>query len=242
MIEFAPAMKTLIRCSLIIIMLGLFSSCAEQFREIRGSENRGNAFLGGGLTSSTATKRTDKAKSETVTPQQTIINMEQASTEIAVESTLNPNPIEPKIEKVETNPTHVIKGQKSSVVTKTNGSSANTLKKKKLSKPVKILKKAVLQWGNGYEINGWLVALGVLGILGSIFGILGALWGYLWTEELIWAGLGVLFLLSLISSIWIIADPTLEDANGLKIAAVVIAALPLLLILIYLMGIFFLDY
>jgi hypothetical protein len=47
------ALKTTIRYSLIIFTLGLFSSCAEQFREIRGSENRGNAFLGTGLAKST---------------------------------------------------------------------------------------------------------------------------------------------------------------------------------------------
>lgn len=142
-------MKTPLRYLLIIFSLGLFSSCAEQFREIRGSENTGNAFYGGGLTSTTATKRTDKAKGETVTPQQKVIHMENAVTEPVAENTPNTNLNEPKIEKVENNQAHVIKGQKSSVVTKTNGSSANTLKKKKLSKPVKILKKAVLQWGNG---------------------------------------------------------------------------------------------
>ena len=163
--EFAT-MKTPIRYTFIILTLGLFSSCAEQFQEIRGSENRGNAFLSAGLKTSTATKRTDKATGEKVTPQQTVIPVEHAASEIAVESTPNPNPIEPKIEKVETNQTCVITGQKGSVASKTNGSSANTLKKKKLSIPGKSLKKAVLQWGNGNDVNGYLIALGILGIIG----------------------------------------------------------------------------
>ena len=233
--EFAT-MKTPIRYTFIILILGLFSSCAEQFQEIRGSENRGNAFLSTGLTS--ATKRTQKAKCESISPQQSVIPLELAASEIAVESTPNPNPIEPKIEKVETNQTCVITGQKGSVVSKTNGSSANTLKKKKLSKPARILKKAVLQWGNGNDVNGYLIALGILGIIGSVIGILTALWGFLWSEELIFAGLGVLFLLSFISSIWLIASPNLEDANILKTIAIILAAVPVFLIFIWFLAIF----
>ena len=91
--ELAKAMKTPIRFLFIILTLGLFSSCAEQFREIRGSENQGNAFLGGGLTSSTATKRTDKATGERVTPQQTVIPVEQAASDIEAQSAPAPNPI-----------------------------------------------------------------------------------------------------------------------------------------------------
>ena len=108
------ALKTTIRYSLIIILLGLFSSCAEQFREIRGSENRGNAFLGTGLAKSTATKRTDKTNVERVTPQQTLIHMENAVTVPVAENIQEPepNPNESKIKKVETNQSRVIIGQK----------------------------------------------------------------------------------------------------------------------------------
>ena len=250
--EFAPAMKTPLRYALIILTLGLFSSCSEQFREIRGSENRGNAFLGTGLAKSTASKRTDKTKGERVMPQQTVIPVEQAATEIAAENSPNRNPIEPKIEKTETNPTSVITGQKGSVSEKNKGSSTRILKKTKLSNPVKILKKALSQRYNGKEVNGWLVALGILGLISSILGILIVLIAAIFESSSILMGiLGVdapllvdffLFLLGLISSIWIIASPTLEDANGLKIAAVVIAALPLLMILIYLMGLLLLNY
>ena len=115
-------MKTALRYSLIIFTLGLFSSCAEQFREIRGSENRGNAFFGTGIAKSTATKRTDKTKGERVMPQQTVIPVEQVATEIVAENSPNRNPIEPKIEKTETNPTSVITGQKGSVSEKNKGS------------------------------------------------------------------------------------------------------------------------
>jgi hypothetical protein len=245
-------MKTPIRYSLIILTLGLFSSCAEQFREIRGSENRGNAFLGGGLTSSTATKRTDKSKGETLPPHQTVINLEQAVTEPVAENTPNGSLNAPKIEKVANNPTSVIQGQKSSVSGKNKEIQFHSLKKTKLSNPIKTLKKSLLQRGNGKEVNGWLVALGILGLISSILGILIVLIAAIFESSSILMGiLGVdapllvdffLFLLGLISSIWIIASPTLEDANGLKIAAVVIAALPLLMILIYLMGLLLLNY
>ena len=245
--EFAAAMKTPLRYSFIIIMLGLFSSCAEQFREIRGSENRGNAFLGGGLTSSTATKRTDKAKSETVTPHQTVIHVKQAVTEPVAENTPNGSLNEPKIEKVANNPTSIIQGQKSSVISKTNGSSARTLEKKKPLKLGKILKKALSQRGNGKEVNGWLVALGIVGIIISILGLLTALLGAaLGNGSLIMEFLGfyfdpiiidiIVFLLGLISSIWLLTSPTLQDANAFKIAAIILAALPIFLILILFLG------
>ena len=246
------ALKTTIRYSLIIFTLGLFSSCAEQFREIRGSENRGNAFFGTGIAKSTATKRTDKTKGERVMPQQTVIPVEQVATEIVAENSPNRNPIEPKIEKTETNPSSVIQGQKSNVSGKDKKGQFHSLKKTKLSNPIKTLKKSLLQRGNGKEVNGWLVALGILGLISSILGILIVLIAAIFESSSILMGiLGVdapllvdffLFLLGLISSIWIIASPTLEDANGLKIAAVVIAALPLLMILIYLMGLLLLNY
>ena len=234
-------MKTALRYSLIIFTLGLFSSCAEQFREIRGSENRGNAFFGTGIAKSTATKRTDKTKGERVMPQQTVIPVEQVATEIVAENSPNRNPIEPKIEKTETNPTSVITGQKGSVSEKNKGSSTRILKKKKLSKPAEILKKATTQWGNGYDVNGWLVALGVLGIITSILGLLTVfLLAALDYGSLIMDLLGfyydpliidfLIVLLVLISSIWLVINPTLEDANALKIAAIVLVALSVLLV------------
>jgi hypothetical protein len=233
------ALKTTIRYSLIIFTLGLFSSCAEQFREIRGSENRGNAFFGTGIAKSTATKRTDKTNVDRVTPQQTVIPGEQVATEIVAENSPNRNPIEPKIEKTETNPTSVITGQKGSVSEKNKGSSTRILKKKKLSKPAEILKKATTQWGNGYDVNGWLVALGVLGIISSILGMLIVLllasegWDSIIMDLLGFSSFSLVIdflivLLVLISSIWLVKNPTLEDANALKIAAIVLVALSVL--------------
>ena len=241
-------MKLPIRFSFLILAFGIFSSCAEQFREIRGSENRGNAFLDTGLTKSTATKRTDKTKGERVMPQQTVIPVEQEASEIAAGNSPNRNPIEPKIEKPETNPTSVSQGQKSNVSSKNKGSSTRILKKTKLSNPVKILKKALSQRDNGDEVNGWLVALGVLGIITSILGLLTVfLLAALDYGSLIMDLLGfyydpliidfLIFLLGLISSIWLLKSPTLQDANALKIAAIVLAALPVFLLLILFLGI-----
>ena len=168
-------MKTPIRFLFFILTLGIFSSCAEQFREIRGSENQGNAFSGGGLTSSTATKQTDKAKGKKVSPQQTVIPVEQATTVIAAQSTPAPKPIEPEIEKVETNQSRVITGQKSSNSSKHNSSSSPTLKKRKPLKPAKFLKQAISRKGNrnsaqsflespyfGGSIGDWLLSLNLL--------------------------------------------------------------------------------
>ena len=241
------ALKTTIRYSLIIFTLGLFSSCAEQFREIRGSENRGNAFFGTGLAKSTATKRTDKTNVDRATPQQTVIPVEQAASEIAAESTHNPNPIEPKIEKTETNPSSVIQGQKSNVSGKDKKGQFHSLKKTKLSNPIKTLKKSLLQRGNGKEVNGWLVALGIVGIISSTLGLLYLLFAAaLGESSFIMEVLGfdfsitidiIVFLLGLISSIWLVQNPTLEDANAHKIAAIVLAALPVFLLLILFLGI-----
>ena len=242
------ALKTTIRYSLIIFTLGLFSSCAEQFREIRGSENRGNAFWGTGIATSTATKRTDKTKGERATPQQTVIPVEQVATEIAAENSQNRNPIEPKIEKTETNPSSVITGQKGSVSEKNKGSSTRILKKKKLSKPAEILKKALSQRDNGDKVNGWLMALGIVGIISSILGMLIVLllasegWDSIIMDLLGFSSFSLVIdflivLLVLISSIWLVKNPTLEDANAHKIAAIVLAALPVFLLLILFLGI-----
>ncbi len=241
-------MKTPLRNSLIIILLGLFSSCAEQFREIRGSENRGNAFLGTGIATSTATKRTDKTKGERVMPQQTVIPGEQAASEIAAENDPKPNPIETKIEKVESNPTSVSQGQKSRVSGKVKKDQIHSLKKTKLLKPAKILKKALLQRGNGKEVNGWLMALGILGLISSLIGLLFiALLAYVGSGSIIMELLGyssyplridfILFLLGFISSIWVVANPTLRDDHPPQIFAILLTALSIFLILFLLIGI-----
>jgi hypothetical protein len=230
--EFVIAMKTVFRYSLIIFTLGIFSSCAEQFREIRGSQNQGNAFFGGGLTSSTATKRTDKAKGETVTPHQTVINVEQTVTEPVAENTPDANPFESKIEKAETNQAHAIQGQKSSVSGKGKKGQFHFLQKTKLLKPGKILKKSLSQKGNQFNIN--LYELGKWGIICSIIGgliLLSALSG----EGLLLVTM-LFFLLSLISSIWLFLKPTWEDANTLKNTAIVFAVLSVLMGLLILLG------
>jgi hypothetical protein len=236
--EFATAMKTVVRYSLIIFTLGIFSSCAEQFREIRGSQNQGNAFFGGGLTSSTATKRTDKAKGETVMPHQTVINVEQTVTEPVAAVTPELNSTKSKVEIAETNQTSVIQGQKSNVLGKGKKGQFHFLQKPKLSNPVKILKKSLSQRASGSETNGFLMTFGILGIIGSILGILfSLLFGLLFGELiiLIW---GLVFLLTLISSIWLVVSPNFENAKVLKIAATVLSALGLVLGLISWLWIF----
>jgi hypothetical protein len=237
MYEFAAHMKTLIRYSLIILTLGLFSSCAEQFREIRGSQNQGNAFFGGGLTSSTAAKRTDKAKGETVMPQQTVINVEQTVTEPIAENTPDANLLESKIEKAETNQAHTIQGQKSSISGKGKKGQFHFLKKPKLSNPVKILKKSLSQRASGSETNGFLIVLGVLGIISSIISALfilaAASYGGITAAAI---GFVALFcLLPLISSIWLILSPNFENAMVLKIIAVIITVLSIFLLLLLLL-------
>jgi hypothetical protein len=230
--EFAIAMKTVFRYSLIIFTLGIFSSCAEQFREIRGSQNQGNAFFGGGLTSSTATKRTDKAKGETVTPHQTVINVEQTVTEPVAENTPDANPLESKIENAETKKAHTIQGQKSNVSGKGKKGQFHFLQKPKLLKPGKIHKKSLSLLGN--EIN--LYELGILGIISSIIGGPILIWALLGEGPLVITILGLFFLLSLISSIWLFLKPTLEDAHALKNAAIVFAVLSVLMGLLILLG------
>ena len=242
--EFAIAMKTVVRYSLIIFMLGIFSSCAEQFREIRGSQNQGNAFFGGGLTSSTAAKRTDKAKGETVTPQQTVINVEQTVTEPVAAVTPEPNSTKSKVEIAETNQTSVIQGQKSNVSGKGKKGQFHFLQKPKLSNPVKILKKSLSQRASGSEINGFLIVLGALGIISSIISALLILATASYAYGGITAaaiGFVALFcLLPLISSIWLILSPNFENAMVLKIIAVIITVLSVLFSLLVWLPIFLL--
>ena len=229
---FTIHMKTQVRYVLLIITLGIFGSCAEQFREIRGSQNQGNAFFGGGLTSSTATKRTDKAKGETVTPHQTVINVEQTVTEPIAAVTPEPNSTKSKVEIAETNQTSVIQGQKSNVSGKGKKGQFHFLQKTKLLKPGKIHKKSLSLLGN--EIN--LYELGILGIISSIIGGPILIWALLGEGPLVITILGLFFLLSLISSIWLFLKPTLEDAHALKNAAIVFAVLSVLMGLLILLG------
>lgn len=227
-----------IRYAFIILSLGIFSSCAEQFREIRGSENRGSAFIGGELTSSRATKRKVEPKGDKASPQQTIIPVEQTISVIEAQSTPSPNPIQPEIETVESNSTSVIKGQKGKVSEENKGSSTRILKKKKLSKPVKILIKTRLQWKNGYNVNGYLIALGIAGIISSIIGSWMLVF-LLITEAMGALGillLFILFLFAFMSSIWLIISPKLEYGNPLKKAAVAITATSVLLFLLFILG------
>ena len=83
--------------------------------------------------------------------------------------------------------------------------------------------------------------LGVLGIITSILGLLTVfLLAALDYGSLIMDLLGfyydpliidfLIVLLVLISSIWLVINPTLEDANALKIAAIVLVALSVLLV------------
>ncbi len=89
--------------------------------------------------------------------------------------------------------------------------------------------------------------MGILGIIISILGLLTALLGAaLGNGSLIMEFLGfyffpiiidiIVFLLGLISSIWLLTSPTLQDANAFKIAAIILAALPIFLILILFLG------
>jgi len=237
------ALKTTIRYSLIIFTLGLFSSCAEQFREIRGSENRGNAFLGAGLKTSAATERIDKAKCESVSPKQTVIHGEQ--TAISSFTTITPetipNPTESQTANANTNQYQIINGQKYIVVDKSNEAQSHSVKKKKLLKSSKIFKTAHKLWGNRHGNNGYLIALGIAGIISSIIGSWMLLF-LLITEAMGALGillLFILFLFAFMSSIWLIKSPKLEYGNSLKTAAVAITATSVLLFLLFILGLIF---
>ena len=96
-----------------------------------------------------------------------------------------------------------------------------------------------MQRDNGDKVNGWLMALGILGIISSILGMLIVLllasegWDSIIMDLLGFSSFSLVIdflivLLVLISSIWLVKNPTLEDANALKIAAIVLVALSVL--------------
>ena len=83
------------------------------------------------------------------------------------------------------------------------------------------------------------MALGILGIISSILGMLIVLllasegWDSIIMDLLGFSSFSLVIdflivLLVLISSIWLVKNPTLEDANALKIAAIVLVALSVL--------------
>ena len=108
----------------------------------------------------------------------------------------------------------------------------------KLSKRAKILKKSKLQRRNGYGNNGYLIALGIAGIISSVIGSWMLVF-LLITEAMGALGillLFILFLLAFLSSIWLIKSPKLEYGNPLKKAAVAIIATSVLLFLLFMLG------
>lgn len=233
-------MKIPIQYLFITLAIGLFSSCAKQFREIRGSENRGNAFLGTGLKTSTATERTDKAKCESISPQQTVIHGEQ--TAISSFTTITPetfpNPTEPQTANANTNQYQIINGQKYIVVDKSSEARSHSVKKKKLLKSSKIFKTAHKLWGNRHGNNGYLIALGIAGIISSIIGSWMLLF-LLISEAMGAVGILLLFIILLfafVSSIWLMKSPKMEYGNPLKTAAVAVTATSVLLFLLFILG------
>jgi hypothetical protein len=75
-----------------------------------------------------------------------------------------------------------------------------------------------------------------LGIISSIIGGPILIWALLGEGPLVITILGLFFLISLISSIWLFLKPTLEDAHALKNAAIVFAVLSVLMGLLILLG------
>jgi len=89
----------------------------------------------------------------------------------------------------------------------------------------------------GEPINGFLIALGVLGLIISLLGLLvlgfAAFWGE--RELVFWSSYPIIidiliFLLGFISSIGLLVNPRFEDSNPLKIVMVILATLPIIVL------------
>jgi hypothetical protein len=98
---------------------------------------------------------------------------------------------------------------------------------------------------NKEPINGYLIALGILGLIFSLMGMFTAVIGILLdNSSILMEILGffnfypliidfLLFLLGLIGSIGLLKNPRFEDSNPRKIAMIILASLPMILLLMY---------
>ena len=249
-LNIADYMKVSIRFVITMMLVGLFSSCAEQFREIRGSEHRGNPFGGGQSQSKKSPTKSELLQSTTSvydeTPKYAPIQMRCDT--ISICNTTAISKVTSKTNRIQ-NQSDL--GEKSAPTKAIN--FLPSLKKGWNKYFINPNKKQDKAGSNKSKGNIYMTLLGIFGLIGSIFLFLfSSIYALLEEASLILAvfGLEGPFLLDLIviimgfaSSIWIISNPPedMSNLNALQILAIIFSALNSLLPLILLLGLIYLD-
>ena len=259
-------MKTVVRYSLIIFTLGIFGSCAEPFREM--GTRRSDFYLKHSTPTghgAYAINTTTKAKSASA-----FHNLHRDTLNVAEERLLGMFQNTGVADSV-----FIQTGKKGDLGLMSERTLGVAIPQKTLAVQKKgatrlaplflnqpqigpwsakhstyLTQKSVKSTGksnssNKEPINGFLVALGILGLIVSLLGLLvlgfAALWG---ASSLIMEILGfwssypilidiLVFLLGLISSIGLLVNPRFEDSNPLKIVMVILATLPIIVLFMF---------
>jgi hypothetical protein len=230
--------------------VGLFSSCAEQFREIRGSEHRGNPFGGGQSQSKKSPTKSELLQSTTSvydeTPKYAPIQMRCDT--ISICNTTAISKVTSKTNRIQNQSDLGEKSAPTKVI-----SILPSLKKGWNKYVINPNKKQDKAGSNKSKGNIYMTLLGIFGLIGSVILFLfSSLYALLEETSLILAvfGLEGPFLLDLIviimgfaSSIWIISNPPedMSNLNALQILTILFSALNSLLPLILLLGLIYLD-
>ena len=249
-LNIADYMKVSIRFVITMMLVGLFSSCAEQFREIRGSEHRGNPFGGGQSQSKKSPTKSELLQSTTSvydeTPKYAPIQMRCDT--ISICNTTAISKVTSKTNRIQNQSDLGEKSAPTKVI-----SILPSLKKGWNKYVINPNKKQDKAGSNKSKGNIYMTLLGIFGLIGSIFLFLfSSIYALLEEASLILAvfGLEGPFLLDLIviimgfaSSIWIISNPPedMSNLNALQILAIIFSALNSLLPLILLLGLIYLD-
>ena len=249
-LNIADSMKVSIRLFITIMLVGLCSSCAEQFREIRGSEHRGNPFGGGQSPSKKSPTKYEILQSSTAvydeTPKYAPIQMRCDTLNIC--NTIAISKVTSKTNRIQ-NQSDL--GEKSAPTKAI--SILPSLKKGWNKYVINPNKKQDKSASNKSKGNIYMTLLGVFGLIGSVILFLfSSFYALLEETSLILAvfGLEGPFLLDLIviimgfaSSIWIISNPPEDMSNlsALQILTILFSALNSLLPVILLLGLMYLD-
>lgn len=232
--------------TLIVAILLFFGSCAEKYRVIKGYEQRQNTFWAGESTTKSSVKTkvvatNKKAVGNQITKSMNNVtkSMNNANADVHFEYMVDSKQEDISTKKFNKDFKEEKLISRDVRKIKTKSDKISRFLNKKIKKPIKAIKSKKSNWGDDGTSSSFLLLIGILGVACAILGLFVAFFAWIHGgESLILAIMGIeahwgidlaFFLLSLISSIWLIANPTLEDSNILKKVAILFAALPILI-------------
>ena len=264
--EFAIFMKTVVRYSLIIFTLGIFGSCAEPFREmgtrrsdfyLNQSTPKGHAYAFNPSSNTKSGSGFQKIPRDTVNvaEERSLLAIRHMG---AAESNYTLMDKKGEMNLMSEQTLGVAIPKKTVDVQKKGAARLAPFVLKQLhvgpwslNRSTRITQKSDTVIGksdssNKEPKNGYLFALGILGLIFSLLGMFTTVIGILLdNSSFLMEILGfifypliidfLLFLLGFIGSIGLLKNPRFEDSNPRKIAMIILASLPLILILLYML-------